>query len=287
MVKVINPLGSDEAHGQMMKAVIFQGRTAKQYHAPARVRSATALAQEEFFTAYNKMLATAGIWARSAWRTVLGPDWFGLLYQWISQREVYGAFWDLLGEPEKVEWDEAAPFRVTGTLRAGRVFFVCVTGAAMLFEYHQCGDFGLPHIEHENLPAIVEWWNRDLTGVFLSGKYDDYHPNVEYSLYNWARALGGNFFGGGYSLSATTTDCWFQFYFLGRWLSLWYKKNELYAGLSVSFDNAAPVIVSQNGENSIVMEKWTSAQLPYGLHHVIVRRDGQEGGIGWDCFQVE
>ena len=289
MAKVTQPLGSDEAHGQIHKAIIFQGRTAKQYKVPARVISQSGHAANMMFRDYNAMMKSAGVWVRKALLSVWGVDWFGIMYQRVallfSEYPEFVALWEAEDEEVKNEWRAQAPYQQTEG-DCGEVFFFLAVSIWIGFESRQMGYFGMLNVVNSTAEAARVWWDRYLAPAFVIGKYDDDHPDIEFSEGDWSTDVAGWLYGGSCHHSASNASPWYAFYFLGSYLTLHFTTSVAYAAMNVQVDGFAPLIVPATESVYQETTAWTCPHLPYGLHRVHVQRDGQEGSFTFDAFEI-
>ncbi len=288
MVKVTNPLGGTEAHGQIGKFVIFQGTTAKGYAAPVFVRTQTQTDAQDRFQSMNKVIRALGPWGRATMQSLFGRNWMAFTYQAMAP------YWDelvleyaALDVQVQDEWTLYAPVTVM-TLDPGLIFYVCAWGLerAMYDNGYFVYDFW--EVGELNAAGSREWWDKTLDGVFCGGKYDQENTDINYSGggEQWLLVNDAEAYNGSYRESGGASPSTFLFWFFGTGFGLIYKQVDMLSTMHIETEEGFEWIVSQNDSDLYYQVEWRSPVLFKGLHRVIVRRTGADGTINIDGIMI-
>jgi len=287
MPKVINPLGSVSARGQVGKSIIFQGQTAKRYASPRMTASAAREEQQANFQSINKMVDALRYWGRGALQTMYGTGWFATAFQeislrWADAESIYAG----LTTEERGLWVNNAPYKFTMADK-GKTFFACAYGMYDSMGVLGQGYFDLVEPVATNAATIADWWVQDLGVAFAPGKFDDTNPSLSYTPpLEWSSANGSVMYGGSTKISAANGTPTITFWFFGTSLSLIFSKGPTLGALNVQIDGLAPVVVSQNNATWIHQQEWNCGVINYGLHRCEIVRDGAAGSYYFDGLEV-
>lgn len=201
MATVVLPFGYPLISGAESETIIYQGTLVRSYTLPSDPRSASQLQNRRFLSDFAKMRATAGAFARAAFRSNLGTKWGAILYQyakadlnsyWSSAVLEWGTF----SEAGRDEWRDAAPYLATFNDK-GLIFFALLRTA-----YYAVGNFGVDFFgleewgELESADALM-WWNLENNIYAPKGIYDmpAYQSTfgIEGTPTNNASALNGSY----------------------------------------------------------------------------------------------
>lgn len=294
MAKVLQPLGSESAHGKVGKSIIFQGTTAKAYAAPTGAKTQAQMQATQFFGDIANMIKRGSYWARGAWRTNYGKDWFsaimpGINARWNECMTVFGEF----SQAEQEAWEDAAPHAIISIFTefaprpAGQVFYACAFGSYWWMETNGQGAFDMPEPGASNAAAVRDWWDRDLMSAFVLGKYDDSNPSFSYTpVEHWSQVGGSGFYQGYAHLSASNGSPEINFHVFGSYLTLIYWKNSAGGAMLVNVDRRGGVVISTNASPAAHQQESTIDLLGKGLHKINIVRSGAEGGFNLDAIQV-
>lgn len=288
MAKVVNPLGSSEAHGRVGRSIIFQGTTAKIYRVPVIEKVQGQLDTQDKFQSVTKTLRLLGLWGRGTLQTIYGNGWFGLVFKdttlyWGDAEVVFNGF----TQGHQDQWTAAAPF-VGTTLERGLTFF------AICYAIDQAvvinGLDGLWYDDLLNRAADVysTWWGRTLDNVFCEGIHDSGNPGLEpYFLGEyWSKVSNANAYQGSYLLSEGLDPTMHQFFVYGTGLTFLYHQAPMQAVCYVRVDSGDAWAFSQNDVNGFWQATWRTPTFQRGLHIVTVTRTGAEGPINLDGVVV-
>lgn len=288
MVKVVLPLGSESARGQLGKSIIFQGSTAKVYRAPVIQKGEGQRAAERRFRDVNKTIRAARPWARRSFESMFGRNWLAFCYKaLVSYWDDLAVEFTALGSGDQETWADYAPIQNT-VIDAGLVWYVCAWGlkqhmtdnGLFEYEYFEVGDV--------NAVGAREWWDRELTGVFGAGKYDQSNADIQFSAVSgaWTEVTGALAYGGSYQASGMASFSLFKFWFYGTRFAIIYKQAAAFSIMHLDVDVSTYFEFSQNDIATVYQAQWTSPAMPKGLHKVVGYRTGAEGPINVDGILI-
>lgn len=162
MVKVVLPLGSEQARGGFAKYVIFQGQTAKKWRAPSDPKSDGQLLVRQFFADVSKMIRAAGLVTKGYFRENIGERWFSTLYGLIKrdEQQFYANAldeFDGFSSGDKESWADNAPFNLTWG-DPGQLFFCMVRFLYALWTYQVKEMYGLEEYTSAQSDDARLWW---------------------------------------------------------------------------------------------------------------------------------
>lgn len=271
MPTVYLPLNSAEAHGKFGETIVFQGTTVRKLTVSKDPRTVAQVTTRNLFHDCTKMIKSADMWPKAAWRTILGSRWYSLLYKkvksaitipWEPQSVNSDDVWSTFDEARKDRWREAAPFQATYNDPGLIYWYVYFGSFQTLFDkfLHPYWSAGF-----EEPPS--EWWTLGLGTVGVDAVYDETSNIINYTG-TWNQVSDVNAHGGGYKKQMNVMAGGLDFYFYGRRAKIIHMKGPGQGNFSVTVDYENQFIYSLYDAETTWQEVFDTGELEKGLHYV-------------------
>jgi len=288
MATVILPLGYPLVSGAEDDVIIYQGNVARMYQIPTDPRTDAQLNQRRQLYDVSKMSKSAGVRAKSAFKSSFGSRWSTIIYQffkldydssWTDAQDSWAAG----SAAQRAAWDAAAPFQATYN-EPGLIFFglVRVIYSAMIGEGLET--FDLQFYSMDQSSSAATWWALTLAGILQKIKVDDTDPHVVYAG-GWSTALDAGCFGGSLHYTVIGQNGYGQLDFVGRRVVVGLRYSPQGGEIHITVDQQDEEIFSQNTLAVVYQRSWSSELYVKGLHRLKIWNEVEEQ-IEIDWFNI-
>ena len=277
MAKVVLPLGSSSAHGRVGTSAVYQGTWAREYVRGRDPKSIDQLAVRSLFLDFTKMLKSAGLFARGAFKAWYGPRWWTEFYRVANENGrarwlAAGAVFDGLDVEIQSEWTTAAPWPTVSD-DAGRIFFSMIKIAWDFTQEFGRNTFLLSDPLLVTGFDILTWWQYGLDQVLSIGEYSGLESVIGYSS-GWSTISDALAYGGSYKKSSGSAGLYVGFFFIGTRFRYRYLQGPLFGTVQIYVDDAVVSSFSLYAGSDTYGNYFVSALLGSGLHDVTISAVG-------------
>lgn len=254
MAVVYLPLGYPELGGTF-STVVYQGTMARRYVVPNDPRTDSQVFQRNLLSDVSKVRASAGRWAKAAWKLQFGSKAASVIYQMVKANPYgfWGNAWDEFDGFDDVtqqNWRDLAPFAVTYN-DPGRIFFALAKMLYMWGEHSGNNFYKMDNPTDWGADETAGWWTADIDqygwqvgGVPLKWIHD---LDIQFDYFgSWSSVADGSA-NDDYLKQTSTPGDYVQIQVNAKQFQMGYVRHPSGANVEVKVDSSVVGLVNTNG----------------------------------------